>query len=150
MRISIMNRFQTWMGVLAMAIVANGVHAEGGVFERFGLYVSAGNLDRSSEFYGLVFGKAPYVKNDRLAGFDVAGGLFAVFASEANRRALVRGNNTIPYIRVKDANIEFERIKRLGAKMLDATVVKEGPIELFRFADPDGNVIEFFSLTAAR
>jgi len=30
----------------------------------------------------------------------------------------------------------------------DARVIVEGPIKLFRFADPDGNVLELFSLNA--
>ena len=54
----------------------------------------------------------------------------------------------MPYIRVQSADDEFERLKALDVQMLDDKVVVEGPLKLFRFADPDGNALELFSLHA--
>lgn len=59
---------------------------------------------------------------------------------------LARGRNVVPYIRVQNADAEFARLERLGVALLDQQVVVEGPIKLFRFTDPDGNVLEIFSL----
>ena len=54
----------------------------------------------------------------------------------------------MPYIRVQSVDDEYERLKALDVQMLDDKVVVEGPLKLFRFADPDGNALELFSLHA--
>jgi predicted enzyme related to lactoylglutathione lyase len=114
--------------------------------ERFGVYVRVSNLDRSRVFYEGVFDKRPYVSNAMLVGFDVAGALLALYATSGEQGA--RGRNVIPYIRVQSADDEFVRLKALDVQMLDDKVVVEGPLKLFRFADPDGNALELFSLHA--
>jgi len=119
---------------------------QGSSVERFGLYVTTSDLGRAQVFYEQLFQKKPYVTNDRLVGFDVAGGLYAVFVGAGDGSTLVRGNATVPYIRVSDAAKEFERVRKFAKRMIDAQVIREGPLELFRFSDPDDNVIEFFSL----
>ncbi|HTE41996.1 MAG TPA: VOC family protein [Steroidobacteraceae bacterium] len=118
--------------------------------ERFGLYVVVADLSKAQTFYEQLFQKKPYVTNDRLVGFDVAGGLFAVFAQKGLDRKANRGDSTVPYLRIKDIDAEFARLKKAGFKLLDAAVVREGPIALFRCSDPDGNVIEFFSTAPPR
>ena len=137
---------RTLVGLLLLATAASVGAQESGI-EKFGLYVVAADLKRSSDFYAQLFQKAPYIRNERLVGFEIAGGLYAIFAAQAGDQKLVKGNNTIPYIRVKDVDREFERVKSLGATLIDSKVLREGPIKLFRFVDPDGNVIELFSLT---
>lgn len=112
--------------------------------ERFGVYLRVTSLDRSREFYERVLGKQPYVANDRLVGFDVAGALLALYSMADEQ--IARGRNVVPYIRVQSAEAEFARLKVLDVKLLDDRVVVEGPLKLFRFADPDGNVLELFSL----
>jgi catechol 2,3-dioxygenase-like lactoylglutathione lyase family enzyme len=106
--------------------------------------VEKASLDRSRAFYERVFGKQPYVANDRLVGFDVAGALLALYSNPKEEAA--RGRNVVPYIRVKSADAELARLKALDVQLLDEQVVVEGPLKLFRFADPDGNVLELFSL----
>jgi predicted enzyme related to lactoylglutathione lyase len=139
-----------WM--ILVTISSASASAQNNAIEKFGLYVIAADLNKSREFYEKVFQKPPYVMNDRLVGFDIAGGLYAIVAAQSADQKLVKGNNTVPYVRVKDAELEFARVKSLvatlGATMIDSKVVQEGPIKLFRFADPDGNVVEFFSLVA--
>ncbi len=112
--------------------------------QRFGVYLRVGSLDRSRAFYERVLGKQPYVSNDRLVGFDVAGALLALYANPAEE--IARGRNVVPYIRVQSADAELTRLKSLDVRLLDDSVVVEGPLKLFRFADPDGNVLELFSL----
>ena len=149
-----MGASRTFLGILFMTQLMIPQPAQSQTqednFLRFGLYVTAVDIERSSVFYEKVFQKQPYVKNDKLVGFDVAGGLFAIFASDGHDRKLVRGNGTVPYIRVRDAVAELDRIKGLSTQVLDNQIVREGPLELFRFEDPDGNVIEFFSLVSSK
>jgi catechol 2,3-dioxygenase-like lactoylglutathione lyase family enzyme len=114
--------------------------------ERFGVYLRVSNLDRSRAFYEGVLDKRPYVSNAMLVGFDVAGALLALYASSGEQGP--RGRNVVPYIRVQSADDEFERLNALDVQMLDDQVVVEGPLKLFRFADPDGNALELFSLHA--
>jgi catechol 2,3-dioxygenase-like lactoylglutathione lyase family enzyme len=79
-----------------------------------------------------------------LVAFDLAGGMLALF--QDGDEQLVRGHNSVPYIRVSDANAEFDRLRHLDIRLLDEQVLAEGPIRLFRFVDPDGNMLEIFSL----
>ena len=132
------------LGVLAMTYTSS-VHAADELHvERFGVYLRVADLDRSRSFYERVLGKQPYVTNDRLVGFDLAGGLLALFGDR--NELLVPGRNTVPYIRVADADAEFDRLKSIGVQLLDERVVIEGPLKLFRFVDPDANMLEIFSL----
>lgn len=80
------------------------------------------------------------------SALDVEGGLYAVFAERASDIQRTRGNSTAPYIRVRHPHRELERVAALNAKLIDTQVVQEGPITLFRFFDPDDNVVEFFSV----
>ena len=112
---------------------------------KFGLYVVVSDLPRAQQFYEQLWNKPPYVRNDKLVGFDVAGGFFAAF-----QRAAGTGQpsaNVVPYIRVADIDQEFARVKSL-ARLVDAQIVREPPLALFRFLDPDGNTIEFFAVDA--
>ena len=113
--------------------------------ERFGVYLRVESLDRARAFYERVLGQQPYVANDRLVGFNVAGALLALYAAGAE--PVTRGRNVVPYIRVQSAEAELARLKALDVRTLDEQVVVEGPLKLFRFADPDGNVLELFSLS---
>jgi predicted enzyme related to lactoylglutathione lyase len=133
------------LGVLLMTQTITANAQESGI-QKFGLYVMVSDLSRAKAFYEKVFAKPPYVTNEVLTGFDVAGGLFAAYLNSARDLKTTRGNSTVAYIRVRDANEELKRMQALSVPLLDAKVVKEGPIELFRFTDPDGNLIEFFSL----
>ena len=127
-----------------MTLTSSIAVADGLQVQRFGVYLRVGSLDRSRAFYERVLGKQPYVSNDRLVGFDVAGALLALYANPAEE--IARGRNVVPYIRVQSADAEFTRLKSLDVRLLDDSVVVEGPLKLFRFADPDGNVLELFSL----
>ena len=145
-----MKQLLLFIGTILMSLSVAATHAQDGSVEKFGVYVMVADLERSREFYEKLFQKQPYVKNDRFVGFDVAGGLYAIFAGQATDGKLARGRNVVPYIRVKNADREFERVAALHAQLVDKHVIQEGPIKLFRLTDPDGNMIEFFSLIATR
>lgn len=119
-------------------------------FERFGLYVVASDLERSSAFYEKLFDKKPDVKTDSLVGFVVANGFYAVISESAYTSGLKRGENVAPYLRVRDIDAEFARVKAFAPESIQGTgIVTEGTFRFFKFADPDGNIIEFFFLAAA-
>jgi len=143
-----MKTLSRFLLIVTIGLISMSAQAQDSGVEKFGLYVVASDLDAARKFYERLFQKPPYVTNDKLVGFDVAGGLYAVFAAQAADRKIDKGNSAVPYLRVKDAEREFARLRLLDVTMLDKQVVQEGPLKLFRIADLDGNVIEFFSLVA--
>jgi predicted enzyme related to lactoylglutathione lyase len=145
-----MNSIQSFFGVLLMSLAASSVTANDSNLQKFGLYVVVADVERSVKFYTALFEKQPYLHNESIAAFDVAGGAYVIFAKGASDISRTIGNSTVPYIRVRDAARERERVARLKVRLLDERVVEEGPIRLFRFQDPDGNVIEFFSVAETR
>ena len=140
--------FQYLLSVLLLSVLGAGTQPKDVAIMRFGVYVVVSDLDRARTFYEQLFQKKPYVQNEQLVGFDVAGGLFAAFSEKTETRRTVRGDNIVPYIRVRDVAGEFERVRQLGVRLIDPSIVQDGPLRLFRFADPDGNVIEYFSVVA--
>jgi catechol 2,3-dioxygenase-like lactoylglutathione lyase family enzyme len=137
------------LGVIFMSVTA-GAQATESDFQKLGVYVVVSDVGRSVEFYTRIFQKQPYVRTDSFAAFDVAGGLYAVFAERASDIRRSRGNSTVPYLRVTDAHRALERVAALDVRLLDKQVVQEGPITLFRFLDPDDNVVEMFSVATTK
>lgn len=129
---------------LAAAIVPPSVSAEPITAERFGLYVVTDDLSRSVAFYEGLFGK-PQFRVPGMVGFDVAGGLYAVVSRQTFALAVTRGDTTRPYIKAT-----FDHVKSAAPDSLESKSVQvEGALSFFRFRDPDRNVIEFFSVSAA-
>lgn len=115
--------------------------------QRFGLYVLTTDIDRSKVFYEALFAKAPQVRTPALVGFDVEGGLFAVVDRKSFAIETPPGSSVRPYIRVRDIDAAFLHVKALAPGRLEQDrVVNEGPFRFFRFSDPDGNIVEFFSI----
>ncbi len=115
--------------------------------ERLGVYVLASDLNRSEAFYGALFGKSPTIRTEVFAGFDVAGGLFAIVSKEAFAPDAKLGGNAIPYLKVDDVEAAYRHVRALAPDALKAPgVISEGPLSLFKLTDPDGNIIEYFSL----
>ena len=99
-------------------------------------------------FYRDLFGVDPHLKTEVFLGFDVAGGMFAVVDREKFAPGSTIGGNAIPYIRVHDIQSAFAHAKAVApAAMRDVELLDEGPIKIFKFNDPDGNAIEFYSLS---
>lgn len=112
-----------------------------------GLYVAVGDLKRSKKFYSKVFAKDPDIESPNFVGFEISGGRFGLFLESAYAFPLERGNSTVPNIKVDDIEAEHARIKALQPSKMQDDIVSVGPTQLFMFADPDGNVIEFFSVS---
>lgn len=131
------------IGAIAAPAPAPGYGIE---VQRFGLYVLVADVNRSVAFYEALFGKPPQVRTPALVGFDVGGGLFGVVSREAYAPGTSAGGGVRPYIRVADIDAAFAHVSTL-APVESGRVVTEGPFRFFRFTDPDGNVLEFFSFT---
>ena len=58
-----------------------------------------------------------------------------------------RGDTMRAYINVVDIDEAFVRARAMAPNRLESSaVIVEGPFRLFRFRDPDNNVLEFFSI----
>jgi catechol 2,3-dioxygenase-like lactoylglutathione lyase family enzyme len=115
--------------------------------QRFGLYVLVAEVERSVSFYKSLFGCAPVVRTPALVGFEVAGGLFAIVSRHAFAPGIRPGGSVRPYLRVADLDAAFDHVRRLAPDAVEQDrVIEEPGFRFFRFTDPDGNVLELFSL----
>lgn len=145
-----MNRY-FWMAIVAflMAPAPSAAQPEEVTMietQRFGVYVLVQDVERSVVFYEALFGKSPQIKTPALVGFDVSGGLFGIVDRGTYGAGSTPGNSARPYIRVNDIEKAFAHAQAVAAKGIEQPgIVTEGPFRFFRVADPDGNVLEFFS-----
>lgn len=122
--------------------------AEAPAVQRMGAYVVSDDLDRSAGFYTALFGRQPQVRTPGLIGFDVAGGFYAAISKATYAPGATRGGNVAPYIKVEDIDAWFRHIQAVApASLVTKAVVREGPFALIKVADPDGNVLELYSIT---
>jgi len=74
----------------------------------------------------------------------------AAARAEAPAAGAVRGGNVAPYLKVADIDAWFRHVQSAAPQSLvTKAVVREGPFALIKVADPDGNVVELYSLAAA-
>lgn len=114
---------------------------------QMGVYVVSNDLERSGAFYTAIFGASPQIKTDTFMGFDVAGGLFAVVSKATYAPGASLGGNVVPYIKVPDINAAFAHVRAVAPGALaSAEVIEEPYLSLFKFTDPDGNMLEYYAL----
>ena len=111
---------------------------------QLGLYVAVNDMERAVAFYRAVFGVEPIQQTDRYSAFSIGGVPFGLFDGGSYAHPLAVGNNCVPNVQVDDIDAEYARIRPLASKITDG-IQQAGPFRLFMFADPDGNVLEFFS-----
>ena len=111
-----------------------------------GLYVAVASLEASKVFYSQLFEKAPYIETASFVGYEITGGRFGLFLESAYAVPVQRGNSTVANTKVANIEAEFARVKALKPQKMQADIITVGPTRLFMFADPDDNVIEFFSV----
>ena len=135
--------------VLASCLVtAPAVHAEAPAVQRMGAYVVSDDLDRSAAFYEKLFGRAPQVRTPGLVGFDVAGGFYAIVSKATYAPNAVAGGNVVPYLKVADIDAWLTQVEAVAPNsLITKAVVREGPFALIKFTDPDGNMVEMYSVT---
>ena len=113
---------------------------------QFGMYVAVSDLSVSKTFYSELFSIEPDAQTDTFVGFGLAGGRFGLIKEEMYAAPLVRGNNAVLNIRVDDIESEYVRVKSLSPSLMQDEIASAGAMKLFMFKDPDGNIIEFFSI----
>lgn len=118
-------------------------------FKRMGLYVVSTDMERSEAFYTAVFGQPAEVKFPGFIGFGIAGGLFAVVDRDTFAPQARTGQNVVPYLSVGDIRQAFEHVEAAApGAILPPGLIEEEAISLFKVADPDGNVLEYYALAA--
>ncbi|ATQ43036.1 VOC family protein [Caulobacter mirabilis] len=115
---------------------------------RLGVYVVADDVDKTTAFYQRLFGKAPEIRLPTFVGFDINGGLYAVISRGAFAPNAKRGETVMPYIRVDDIDAWRAHVQAVApGSLLEPHITREGPIALFKLRDPDGNLVEVYSLS---
>lgn len=118
--------------------------------DRFGVYLVAEDVERSARFYQAVFGTAPEVRMPSLVGFDIGGAFLAIIARATYAPGVRRGDNAVPYIKVRDVAAVHAHVRAIApASLLTPEVIVEGPFRFFKLQDPDRNVLKFYSVTRA-
>jgi hypothetical protein len=118
--------------------------------ERFGLYLAADDLDRSTAFHEALFGEEPQVRNEGPVGSEVTSGFFALVSQKAYRLTMPPGGSVRRYAKASDIDVAYGRVKRLAPDRFDSNAVAdEGAFHVFRFSDPEGHVVEFLARVEA-
>lgn len=110
------------------------------------ILLSSENPKKLSDFYGKVFEKAPDMDDNDYTGFLV-GSCFLTIGPHTE----VKGKNSNPErmiynLETPDVEKEFDRIKKLGAKVIaEPYKMGDGNMWIATFADPDGNFFQLMS-----
>ncbi len=119
-------------------------------FEQAGVYTLVDDLAAAKTFYVELLGLDPVFENPVFVGFYIEGGLFAVASRAQFAPDAEIGDRTVPYLRVKDIDATFARLKAIAPdRLVSDEVIREGPIALIKLRDPEGNLVEFYSLSSA-
>lgn len=111
------------------------------------VYVAVNDLDQSVEFYSRALQLSPALRKPGYAAFDIGGGRLGLMAAAGYAVPVQRGNSAVPTIKVGDLAAWHRRIEPLAPKT--TAIIDKGPMRVFMFLDPDGNVIEIAGQHAA-
>ena len=115
-------------------------------FRSMGVYVAVTDVGRSTAFYEGLFARKPTIVLDDFIGFTIGGGLFAVVSRERYHTGSSPGSGSVPYIAVDGLDIMRSRAAT-GTGEPKPDIITEPGIRLLKLLDPDGQIIEFYSLT---
>jgi len=106
--------------------------------------IGSSQVKKLAEFYEKVFEKKPDWAEDKWHGWQVGSAFFTVGEHSEVKGKAKEPQRVIFNLETKEVKEEFERIKKLGAK-----VIKE-PYEMgggwiATFADPDGNYFQLMT-----
>lgn len=95
------------------------------------------DLEKAKQWYAKILGKDPYFDQPFYVGFNVGGFELGL---KPETESVAKGGSPYTYWGVKDANAEFTRLQKLGAKThTDVQDVGEG-ILVATLTDPWGNI----------
>ncbi len=98
----------------------------------------------SEEFYRILFDRAPLIELPDFVAFNIEGGWFAIASRSTYAPGSMPGSGAVPYLQSNDLVALQERAGAAGADVPD--IIKEPGIHLLKITDPNGQLIEFFTL----
>jgi len=96
------------------------------------------DLEHATEWYSKVVGFGPYFDQPFYVGFNVGGFELGL---DPDMSGVEKGNNETAYWGVADIQNAVEKIKSIGAEMVQDATGVGGGIKVASFKDPFGNVI---------
>ena len=112
---------------------------------QMGAYVASNNMSASEEFYSALLGLEPVIKLDNFIAFNVAGGILAIANREVYSPDSSPGTGAVPYIHSTDLRAVQARLEQVSGKEAPGIIVEPG-IHILKVVDPEGQLIEFFTL----
>ncbi len=113
---------------------------------RMGVYIATNDLEQSEIFYKMLFALEPEIKFPGFTGFNIAGGLFAIVSRAQFAPESVIGARTVPYIKVASVSDLHKRLQATMTAQSLSNPVHEAAISILKIRDPEGNLIEFYSI----
>ena len=108
------------------------------------LYVCVKDMKRAVAFYEEFFGKKVDTFDERFSTFLIDGFSYGLFDPKKDNEEAIFGNNVTPNIDVENIAEEYERVKKMGVKIVLEMMSVNG-YKLFQFEDTEGNIIEVYS-----
>ena len=108
------------------------------------LYVCVKDMKRAVTFYEEFFGQKVDTFDERFSIFLIDGFSFELFDPKKDNEEAIWGNNIVPDIDVENIAEEYERVKKMGVKIVLEMMSVNG-YKLFQFEDSEGNIIEVYS-----
>ncbi len=136
----------TLAAVLPTALVAESTEQRGTApIMAMGAYVPTDDMKGSEAFYRALFDRAPAIGLPDFVAFDVAGGWFAIVSRDKYAPGSEAGSGAVPYL--QSADLEVLHARATAAGVTAPQIIEEPGIHLLKITDPNGQLIEFFSLT---
>ncbi len=110
-----------------------------------GAYVPTDDIVVSEAFYSSLFATDPVIKLPDFVAFNVAGGWFAIVSKERYAPQSEPGTGAVPYLQSDDLEALQARLISRGG--VASEIIEEPGIRLLKITDPNGQLIEFFTLT---
>lgn len=121
-------------------------HEEANDLVQMGAYVATDDMAESEAFYTALFGDEPVIKLDNFIAFDVADGIFAIIKRDVYAPNASSGTGSVPYIHSTDLTAVQARVEAATGELAPEIIVEPG-IHILKLTDPNGQLVEFFSLT---
>jgi hypothetical protein len=102
-------------------------------------------MEGSETYYRALFDSAPIIRLPDFVAFDIAGGWFAIVSRERYAPGSETGSGAVPYLQSSD--LEILRARLAAHTGQAPQIIEEPGIRLLKITDPNGQLIEFFSLT---
>ena len=96
------------------------------------------DLDKAKAWYAEVLGVTPYFDEPFYVGFNVGGFELGL---DPDLKGVTKGSNVVAYWGVKDIDVAYKRVLKLGAQQQTEVQEVGGGIRVGTVTDPFGNVV---------